>query len=51
LWAHRALRRLQLFYAIPASDMSAGRSGINENSIGDRMDGKLYIPHSTDYVH
>ncbi|XP_060880427.1 prolyl 4-hydroxylase subunit alpha-2-like isoform X2 [Metopolophium dirhodum] len=36
LWAHRALRRLQLFYAIPASDMSAGR--LNEKVIGDRMD-------------
>ncbi|XP_060880223.1 prolyl 4-hydroxylase subunit alpha-2-like [Metopolophium dirhodum] len=36
LWAYRALRRLQIFYAIPASDMSAGR--INEKVIGDRMD-------------
>ncbi|CAI6369320.1 unnamed protein product [Macrosiphum euphorbiae] len=36
LWAHRALRRLQLFYAIPASDMSEGR--MNEKVIGDRMD-------------
>ncbi|XP_001945742.2 prolyl 4-hydroxylase subunit alpha-2 isoform X2 [Acyrthosiphon pisum] len=36
LLAHRALRRLQLFYAIPASDMSAGR--FNEKVIGDRMD-------------
>ncbi|XP_022182993.1 prolyl 4-hydroxylase subunit alpha-2-like isoform X2 [Myzus persicae] len=36
LWAHQALRRLQLFYAIPASDMAAGR--INEKIIGDRMD-------------
>ncbi|XP_060880222.1 prolyl 4-hydroxylase subunit alpha-2-like [Metopolophium dirhodum] len=36
LWAHRALRRLQIFYAIFASDMSAGRS--NEKLIGDRMD-------------
>ncbi|KAL4149649.1 hypothetical protein QTP88_003541 [Uroleucon formosanum] len=35
LWAHRSLRRIQLFYAIPASDMSAG--GINEKCIGDGM--------------
>jgi len=41
LWAHQALRRLQIFYAIPASDMSAGR--INEKVIGDRMDGNSYI--------
>lgn len=37
LWAHRSLRRIQLFYAIPASDMSAG--GINEKCIGDGMNG------------
>jgi len=37
LWAHRALRRLQLFYAISASDMSAGR--FNGKVIGDQMDG------------
>ncbi|KAL4148257.1 hypothetical protein QTP88_002537 [Uroleucon formosanum] len=36
LWAHQSLRRLQLFYAIPASDMSAGR--IDGKIIGDRMD-------------
>jgi len=41
LWAYQALRRIQLFYAIPASDMSAGR--INEKIIGDGMDGKYYI--------
>jgi len=41
LWAHRSLRRLQLFYAIPTSDMSEGR--INEKVIGDRMDGNGYI--------
>ncbi|XP_025196695.1 prolyl 4-hydroxylase subunit alpha-2-like isoform X2 [Melanaphis sacchari] len=36
LLAHLALRRLQIFYAIPASDMSAGR--FNDRIIGDRMD-------------
>ncbi|XP_027852158.2 prolyl 4-hydroxylase subunit alpha-2-like [Aphis gossypii] len=36
LLAHRAIKRLQQFYVIPASDMSAGR--FNDRIIGDRMD-------------
>lgn len=38
LWAYQGIRRLQRFYAIPASDMSAGK--MDDKIIGDRMDGK-----------
>ncbi|XP_060842511.1 prolyl 4-hydroxylase subunit alpha-2-like [Rhopalosiphum padi] len=36
LLAHQAMRRLQIFYAIPTSDMSEGR--FNNKIIGDKMD-------------
>lgn len=34
---YKAMRRLQRFYMIPASDMAAGRH--NNRNVGDQMDG------------
>jgi len=39
--AYRSLRRIQKVYAIPASDMAAGR--YKDRTIGDPMDGKLKV--------
>lgn len=44
--ASQSLRRLQLFYMIPASEMAAGK--FENKTIGDPMTCKLYLSYLID---